>query len=633
MNVPLIQPRPVDPRVEQEAISLGLDPVLARIVAGRVTSEEGPLRRLLVPSLGQLDDPRSLSHIDKAAQRLARAITEGEHIGLATDHDADGVTSCAVFKEALTRIFGVTEDRISLFISHRLREGYGLNEHVVTRILSAPNRPTIIVTADKGSSDQPRIQALAAAGIDVIVSDHHDFERDDETGEMILPTSAYAVVSPKHPDGTYPDNKIAGCMVAWLVIAQTHRVLAAAGKVPADQAPLKDLLPYVAIGTVADCVSLGSHNNRAVVREGLKRIRESARPVWQTLRAQFGTEGAPVRTDTLAFQICPRLAAAGRMDVAEPGVKFLLAERTEVAERWYAFLTEENEARKQTERILKDLALSDATAQASEGKQTIVVNLGERGHAGVHGIVASRIVERLGRPTVMLSPRQGRAGVFSGSCRSVPGVHMRDALQWVSKQAPDMLKARPSADSPNRKQAAYGGHEGAAGFTIQEKDIARFIDLLEDAVRVQLKGRKLGPVRFSDGVLPSHALTTEFLDAMYQLEPWGRGFELPLFEGDFLVKDVRLMGADSTHASLILEVDGQDVRAVWFNVGENGSGELPVEGERLKALCSIADNYWKGRRSVQLKIEVSLPQQGPRLDHDPPAPVEEFAGFASAPSI
>src|SRR6185437_14137151 len=311
-------------------------------------------------------------------------------------HDADGVTSCAIFKEALTRVFGVAESRIALFISHRLREGYGLNEQVVKRILSASPRPSIIITADKGSSDEPRIAQLAAVGIDVVVSDHHDFPID-AAGAPVPPKSAFAVVSPKHPEGKYQDDRIAGCMVAWLLIAQTHRVLVSTGNASADQGPLKDLLTYAAIGTVADCVSLGrSHNNRAVVREGLRRIRQSQRPTWQTVRAHFGAEGAPIRTDTLAFQICPRLAAAGRMDVAEPGVKFLLAERMETAERWYAFLTEENDARKQTERMLRDLALDSADHQVGQGKQTIVVNLGEQGHSGVHGIVASRIVERHG---------------------------------------------------------------------------------------------------------------------------------------------------------------------------------------------------------------------------------------------
>jgi single-stranded-DNA-specific exonuclease len=623
MITPKIQPRAIDSSVEREAIALGLDPVLARIIAGRITSGDGQLRKLLAPTLGQLDDPRSLSDIEKAADRLARAVINGEHIGLATDHDADGVTSCAVFKEALTSVFGVKEENVSLYISHRLREGYGLNAAVADRILSAKQRPSLIITADKGSSDEPRIAMLAAEGIDVIVSDHHEFPVDAE-GKPIPPKSAYAVVSPKHPDGKYPDDKIAGCMVAWLLIAQTHRLLTAAQKVSADQNALKDLLMYVAIGTVADCVSLGrSHNNRAVVREGLKRIRESKRPTWEVLRAHFGAEGAPVRTDTLAFQICPRLAAAGRMDVAEPGIKFLMAQQKEVAERWYAFLTEENDSRKQMERKLKDLALDDADTQAAYGKQTIVVDLGAEGHSGVHGIVASRIVERHGRPTVMISPKKGQLGVVSGSCRSVPGVHLREALQWVSDRSPGLFKA-------------FGGHVGAAGLTIEEKDIAKFADMFEQAVREQLKGRELGPVRFSDGELPAQAFTTDFLDAINQLEPWGREFEYPLFEGTFLVKDVRVMGADKNHMSLTLERDRVQTRAVWFNAIDLDTGEIPVAvGDRLKTLFSLSDNYWKNRRSLQLMIEAGIPQRTPKLELEPSLveAEQEFEGFECAPSI
>lgn len=622
MIVPQIQPRAIDRDVEREAISLGLDPVLARIIAGRITSGDGQLRKLLVPTLAQLDDPRTLSDIDKAAERLARAVVNGEHIGLATDHDADGVTSCSVFKEALTKIFGVKEENISLFISHRLREGYGLNAAVADRILKAQRRASLIITADKGSSDEPRIELLSKEGIDVIVSDHHEFPVD-QAGRPIPPKSAYAVVSPKHPDGKYPDDKIAGCMVAWLVIAQTHRVLVAQQKLVADQNALKDLLTYVAIGTVADCVSLGrSHNNRAVVREGLKRIRESKRATWDVLRTHFGAEGAPVRTDTLAFQICPRLAAAGRMDLAEPGIKFLMATQKEVAERWYAFLTEENDMRKETERFLKDLALDDADYQAQQNKQSIVVNLGEKGHSGVHGIVASRVVERHGRPTVMISPKQGQPGIVSGSCRSVPGVHLREALQWVSDQSPGLFKA-------------FGGHVGAAGLTIEEKDVAKFADLFEQAVRVQLNGRELGPVRFSDGELPPEAFTEEFLDSLHQLEPWGREFEYPLFEGEFLVKEARLIGADKTHVSLVLKTGDREVRAVWFNASEEGTGELPVvQGDTLKSLFSLSDNYWKGRRSLQLMIEAGIPVRAPKLEAERSDSQDvEFTEFACAPSI
>jgi len=634
MTTPQIRPRAVDAVVEREALALGLDPVLSRIVAGRITASDGPLRRLLAPTLGQLDDPRSLSNIDKASERLARAIMQSEHIGLATDHDADGVTSCAVFREALTRIFGVRDERIQLFISHRLLEGYGLVDKVVARILSAKQKPSLIITADKGSSDEPRIKTLAAHGIDVIVSDHHEFPLD-HSGRPIPPRSAYAVVSPKHPQSTYPDTKIAGCMVAWLLIAQTHRFLVSAGKVSPDQEPLKELLTYVAPGTVADCVSLGrSHNNRAVVREGLKRIRQSERPTWKTVRAHFGAEGAPIRTDTLAFQLCPRLAAAGRMDVAEPGIQFLLAERMQTAERWYAFLTEENDARKQTERRLKDLALEDADRQVSQGKQTVVVNLGEQGHSGVHGIVASRIVERHGRPTVMISRRQGEPDISSGSCRSVPGIHMREALQWMADQAPGLFRVRASTAKGDPEQLAFGGHVGAAGFTIRDQDIECFAALFERAVRVQLQGRELAPVRFSDGELPAHALSTEFLDAMYQLEPWGREFEYPLFEGNFLVKQVQIMGADRTHVSLTLESGGREFRAVWFNAREEGANEMPVvQGERLQMLYSLSDNYWKGRRSLQLKIEVGLPQSTPEPDLAPVTDESEFAGFSCEPSI
>lgn len=578
----IIKQRPVDTAVHEAATRAGFHPVAARIVASRPFPGTQALA-YVSPALSDLDPPDGLPDIEKAANRLAMAVITGEVIGLSTDVDVDGVTSHAVLWSALVNHFGHPAAKVRSYAGHRLQEGYGLSAPLAQRILADTPRPDLVVTADNGSSDEPRIRLLKEAGIDVIVSDHHELPVEGP------PPSAYAVVSPMRADSAYPDPLIAGCMVAWLLCAATRAVLIEAGHLPPDARSLADLLPFVSLGTVADCVSLArSRNNRAVVRYGLKHINAGTRPCWRAIRPLLGDAGKPLTAESLAFGIGPRINARGRLSEPLAGVKFLLSTTYEEAAEWAAVLERENEERKEIERTLKEAAVTVADDLVAQGRRSLVVWLPD-GHSGVHGIVASRVVERHGRPTVLLSPKFGSDELVSGSARSIDGFHMRDALQHVADEYPDLF-------------VAFGGHAGAAGMTLHRADIGRFAEAFEEAAAAQLGARALGPVLWTDGALRPEEISLDLVDALAALDPYGRECDAPVFEGEFEVLSVRPIG-NGTHLKLLLRAGDRPCRAVWFQAVEDASQPIPlVPGQRFSAAFSISDNVFQGSRDLQLRV-------------------------------
>jgi single-stranded-DNA-specific exonuclease len=529
------------------------------VLAGRT---DGHLAQL-TPSLSDLDHYQGLPGIERAAERIATAILEEECIGIETDHDVDGVTGHAIIRSALIDYFAHPAELVTGFIGHRLQDGYGLSDPVADRILAADPRPTLVITADNGSSDEPRIARLAEAGIDVIVTDHHELPAEGPPG------SAYACVTPRHPDSRYPDPAIAGCTVAWLLLCAVRRALIAAGRLPQDAPSLAGLLDFVA---------------------GLARIEAGSRPCWRALRSRLRSN--TLTAADLAFGIGPRLNARGRLAEAMPGVEFLLSETDAEAAGLAELLDAENTARRQIERAMRDRAMAIAAEQVERDATALVVWMPD-GHPGVHGIVASRLVEAFGRPAVCLSPREGQPGVATGSARGIPGLHVRDAMQSCADAHPGLLRS-------------FGGHAGAGGLSLEIADIDRFAQAFDAAARERLAARPLGPVIWTDGELAGEDIGLDTIAALAGLEPFGRGFEAPVFSGAFEVAAVSRMG-DGSHLRLALETPGGGaVQAVWFGAvapGPAGESEMPVRvGQRIRAAYEIALNEWQGRRSVQLRV-------------------------------
>jgi single-stranded-DNA-specific exonuclease len=583
---PAIRARAVDPEPRAALEAAGATPLQARILAGRGVAPEtvaaaGGIEGWSAPGLEQLDDPATLPEVDAAADRIVAALEAGETIALETDHDVDGVTAHAVLQSALIDLFGHPAERVQSWIGHRLEEGYGLSDSLADRILAADRRPDLIITADNGSSDEPRIARLAAAGIETIVTDHHALPTEGP------PASALVCVSPARADSVYPDAAIAGVMVAWLLMARVRSRLAERGH-PGGKARLAGLLDWVALGTVADCVDLGgSLNNRAVVTAGLRLINGNHRPCWAAIQAAAGRDGA-VDAGDLAFLFGPRLNARGRLDHAGAGVRLLRARAAAELEELAGLVEAENEARKGIERELLATALAEARCQYAAGRKTLVVHLPD-GHAGVHGIVASRLVEATGRPAICLSPHARDAGLVAGSARSVPGLHLRDALQAVADAEPGLFHA-------------FGGHAAAAGLTLAEEGIGPLREAFEAHAGPELPA-DVGPVVATDGELPATECTLETVAELQALAPFGNGFPAPVFEGYFEVARAEPT-RDGRHLRLWLAGEGADeLPGIFFGaLADGGPGWLPAPGDALRVAFALEANEWRGRRNAQAVV-------------------------------
>lgn len=575
-----VRQRPLDQSAYAQCQARGCSEVVARVIAGRWQEQMG-VEGVIDPRLSQLDSPFTLKDIDRAVKRIILAIEQGETIALETDHDCDGQTSHAVLYVALTEILGFPSEHIQSYIGHRMQEGYGLSEGLAQRILAADPRPGVVITADNGSADEPRIAQLKAAGIDVIVTDHHTIPAEG------IPKSAYAVVNPTRPDCEYADRYIAGCMVAWLLMAAVRRRMIEVGLLTAQAPPMTEVLDYVAVGTVADCVSLSrSVNNRAVVRYGLHKINQSQRPCWQAIRPLL--RRPHMNAEDLGFTVGPLLNSDGRLADAFGSVNFLLSGSLNEAGPWAQRLWEQNQSRKAIQKTLVQQATQQAQQQVAAGQWSIVAWLPE-GHAGVHGIAASRIKDQFGRPTILFSPKINQADIITGSARSIDTLDMREALQHVADHNPGLL-------------VSFGGHQGAAGVSIRLADLDLFKTAFETAARYQLCAEDIGPVLWTDGVLPVETLSLTLVDELHAIGPYGREFEPPLFEGKFTVNEVRMVGADQIHAQLMLAHESHCVRAIWFNACEPGQSIAIKPGDQVNAVYQLTDNYFRDQRSLQLQL-------------------------------
>ncbi len=577
---PVIKIKPYDKAIEQHGIEAGLHPIVARIVASRPLPSHIPLLQAISPKLKNLSSPLNLKDIERAASRVADAIINAEYIGIETDHDCDGQTSHAVLFHNLIHHFKHPKQKILSYIGHRLTEGYGLSEPVAKRILSDSPRCSLVITADNGSSDEPRIKQLKAAGIDVIITDHHEIPVEG------APLSAYACLNPTRSECGYGDPYIAGCMVAWLLMAATRQVLIERGHLCATVPTLMDSLDFVAVGTIADCVSMArSINNRAVVAYGIRLITEGKRPCWRAILSDLKE---PLNSEDLGFRIGPLLNSDGRLSCAFGSVNFLLAETDEEAMAGLFALEDHNKERKNIQQNIVLQGLSKAKSQVDQGRSSLCIYLQES-HTGVHGIAASRIKDIYGRPTAFFAPKLGVPGVISGSIRGVEKFHVRQALQYVADQHPHIL-------------IAFGGHKGAGGLTLKLADFELFSATFEAAACLQLAEEVLLPVIWTDGPLSLNALNFDLINTLSQLEPFGREFETPVFEVVATLKELRFIG-DGTHARVRLEAEGKRVEGVWFKIRQTPSAPIYVQaGDTVKVAFSIKINNFRNERKVDMQV-------------------------------
>lgn len=573
--------RPYLNEIYAELCAKQISPLLAQVIASRpIPMHEKGALGVYDPRLADLDNPLLLKDMDIAIGRLLTALEQGEVIGIETDHDCDGQTSHAVLYSALTEVFQVPRSRIRSYIGHRLQEGYGLSALLAQRILADEPRPSLIITADNGSSDEPRIALLKAEGIDVIVTDHHHLPPEGP------PKSAYACLNPTRTDCQFPDPYIAGCMVSWLLMAGLRHTLIKEGKLPQETPSLACLLDYVAVGTVADCVSLArSINNRAVVRRGLQLIRQAKRPCWQALLPLLN--GREVTAEDLGFLIGPMLNSDGRLGDAFQSINFLLSQDPKEALPWARALFQSNQERKQIQKTITEQAETIAKEQIAQGAWSLVIYLPE-GHAGVHGISASRLKDRFGRPTIIFSPKN--AQLITGSARSIEPLHLRDALQQVADQCPGLL-------------ASFGGHAGAAGLTLEKKHLVPFQAAFEKVVRERLTESSLGPVLYHDGELAAEAITLETVNLLQSLAPFGREFDAPLFAVSGELVSYQWIGSEQNHLRLYLGLsNGTLVPAVWFGADQYEVATTLQTKQKIVAYAQLSENVYQNQAQLQLMV-------------------------------
>lgn len=591
---PRVVPRPFSEAIHERALSLGFSPLQARIAARRLDDRHvDRLEAILRPSLSHLDNPASLPDIGIASSAIADAITEGRTICLNVDFDCDGSSAGVLCYRILTEHFGVPRERVHKLIAHRRKDGYGLSETIADQIIDRFPTDALIITADQGSSDHKRIARLAEAGYRVVVTDHHSIP------DIGPPPEAIACVNPCRTDSLYPDRSICGAAVAWLTMCAVRAELIRRGHLPVDAPRLQAYLDFVAAATIADCSDMaGSVNNRAFVAAGLALMnRPDARPCWQAMRTILKLDG-PITAQDLAFGLMPRLNSASRMAHATLGIDWLMANTYEEALRCAEVLDVENNARKLTERELKDSLLSHAIDAAERGASGIVAFAPE-GHQGVMGIVAARLVEATGRPSAVFVTKQTDPTLATGSFRSIPGLDVRACIAEVAANDPSIFEGH-----------GFGGHAAAAGAHLPVERLPDFMLGFEQAVRARVDPDTLAPFVMVDEEAPV-VMGPLLMAGLAVLEPYGRVFDTPSFFIDATVQSITPMG-DGTHLRLRLMTSTQPVDAVWFRALSAPGQDLPVtSGEAYRFVVEPGLNTYRGRTTLQWRVRTAAPPSIP----------------------
>lgn len=513
--------------------------------------------------------PAMLEGTREAAERLALARERGERVTVVADYDCDGATACAVAIRGLG-MMGVKAD---YFVPHRVHHGYGLSCAVVDLLAARTPRPDVLLTVDNGVSSAEAVRHAAELGIDVIVTDHH------LPGAELPP--AVCIVNPNLADSAFPSKALAGVGVMYYVLLALRALLRERGVYTQQTQPRLDaLVDLVALGTVADVVKLDK-NNRILVAQGLNRIRLGRTHAGiSALFAVAGKKPEAAGVRDFGFALGPRINAAGRLDTMENGIECLLADDPVVALDYARSLNDFNAARQELETEMQQAAETALSCCNVDSLATLTLYDG-RFNEGVVGLVASRLKEKVNRPTIVFAPTDD--GALKGSGRSIAGVHLRDALDLVSKALPGAV-------------LRFGGHAMAAGLTLRsEDDLPAFRDAFEKAVRSMVDASVFEHVIYTDGGLAPDEITERLVQAI-DSQIWGQGFDAPVFANEFRV--VRQSLVKDAHTKLILELGGQRFDAIFFRHTETLPGMV-----RLAYRPNI--NEFMGRRSVQLVIEAA----------------------------
>ncbi|WP_423832208.1 single-stranded-DNA-specific exonuclease RecJ [Streptococcus equinus] len=552
----------------------------SKIIYSRGIDTEEKLTQFLSNDLSKLHDPYLLHDMDKAVARIRQAIENYEQILVYGDYDADGMTSASIMKEALEMLGAEAQ----VYLPNRFVDGYGPNESVYKYFIEQ-QQVSLIITVDNGVAGHEAISYAQSQGVDVIVTDHHGLPAE-------LP-EAFAIVHPEHPEGNYPFKYLAGCGVAFKVAC------ALLESIPTE------MLDLVAIGTIADMVSL-TDENRIMVKVGLEMLKQTERIGLMELMKVSDIDMLDVNEETVGFKIAPQLNALGRLDDPNPAVELLTGFDDEEALSIAQMINAKNEERKEIVQKIYDEAMNMVDLD-----KPVQVLAKEGWHPGVLGIVAGRILEHIAQPVIVLNIEDG---IAKGSARSIEAINIFQAL-----------------DDHRDLFEAFGGHAGAAGMTLPVENLDQLSQVLCDYIAdnsIDLSQKKTLTI---DEILPLAEIDLDTVKSLEKIAPFGMDNPKPVFEiKDFEVKQARTMGQNGAHLKLKITQGSTAVDLVAFN-----QGHLVQEFQQAQNLClavTLSINKWNGQTTVQLMLEdarvdgvqlidiraknASLPERVPVLDED-----------------
>ena len=560
--------RDIPPRSVWALEQSGVHPLLARLFAARgVTSTDE-----LDDGLARLLPPAGLKGIGEAAALLADAMAADRRICIVADYDCDGATACAVGVRGL-RLLGARQ--VDYLVPDRVVDGYGLTSPIAERV--AAKGADVLITVDNGIASVEGVARARERGLQVLVTDHH-------LPGPELP-AADVIVNPNQPGCDFESKSLAGVGVMFYVLLALRAELRARGVFEAASQPKLDaLLPLVALGTVADVVRLDP-NNRRLVAQGLRRIRAGQMPVGlSALFSVAGRAAAKATTFDFGFALGPRINAAGRLADMTLGIELLLTDDAARADELARMLDGINRERREIEGGMREQAMQIAEGlfDLSEAPPAALAVFDPDFHEGVVGIVAARLKDRLHRPTFVFaaSSAPGHEHELKGSGRSIPGFHLRDALDLVAKRHPGVL-------------VKFGGHAMAAGCTIAEAHFDTFEQALQQVAAEWLDAATLTRRLETDGPLPPEYRRPDMVDTLHR-EVWGQGFAPPVFSEEVEVVSQRLVG--EKHLALKLRHQGQPVDGIWFG----RTDPLPA---RAQLAFRLEADEWQGVRRVRLLVE------------------------------
>lgn len=571
MNAPpAIACRDVPPRATWALEQAGVHPLLARLFAARGLRSADDLD----DNLARLIPPTELLGAQAAGVYLADAIGARKRLCIVADYDCDGATACAVALRGLA-LLGAPRELLCFVVPDRAVHGYGLTPAIVD--LARAQGAEILITVDNGIASIEGVAHARAMGLGVLVTDHHLPALVDD--QVVLP-AADVIVNPNQPGCTFASKNLAGVGVMFYVLLVLRSVLRERGAFSAqDQPRLDSLLDLVALGTVADVVKLDA-NNRRLVAQGLKRIRAGQmQPGVAALFSAAGRDPRRAGAGDFGFALGPRINAAGRLSDMTLGIECLTTDDATRAAELARALDAMNRDRRDLETGMRESAETLLEALMPRGEPPSALALFDAAfHEGVVGIVASRLKDRVHRPTFIFA--RGQDGLLKGSGRSIPGFHLRDALDLVAKRHPGVLKR-------------FGGHAMAAGCTIEEEQLASFGSALQQVASEWLDAATLSRTLLTDGPLPREYFNADTVRAL-DAQVWGQAFEPPLFCDEVEVLSQRIVG--ERHLKLSLRHAGAPVEAIWF-------GHTEPLAARVRMAYRLGMDEYNGRERVQMLVQ------------------------------